>query len=455
MAPKIAVGLFSILLLLFLLLTVMPGVRAQAVSSLDIASRIPSLTTVQPSGNSPSQLAAASAATLAATSVAGSTLACTTYNDAYQGLSQGLSALSSAVGAGGLVSLALSYCQATTYNAKGFIDVPTPGVSTSGSTASSIISSLQSLTGQQTVSPTTAVNATNAKNAPYFLTCPNTPPSSPQTTAILIYPQNGSFVGGDSCLNSVGGIPTVVTLNTQIKNPPIGFGIPTTALPLAKITPLQVTNPGLLSTTDFVYTPEVDGILSNGFSTNSYIFQGVPSYAQHAIWSWSGPFANFGAIPAQSSSSSAPGTYLYVSYPNDVPDPFAGSCWIDYTYNEKTSLDWVHNVNLQFTYQSGTNATGTPITSSLGTPIFPYLSFNFNITTNAMTQGTLPNLSTLSYGVFTPTTYTSPYNSIETYPIDVPSELLVNTQVAQSQSQSIWQKLKSLVGLSGTPTCIP
>ncbi len=246
----------------------------------------------------------------------------------------------------------------------------------------------------QAVSPTTAVNKSNSEAAGWFLTCP---------TQGLGITSQGSFVGGNACLNPLTQLQSEAVLNTKVYD---FIVVP----PFSILKGLTVYNIGALVTQAFMYSPEVDGELSNGFSTDSYIFNGVPSFAQHAIWTWTAPYADF-------SQAQLPAIATY----KDTLDVLPGYCTYGYTYTAKETLNWIKNVNLPFDYANGNGGT-----TLQQVPVFPYLFFDFNITMNSQTTFTSPNLTGLSDGIFTPLTYGKAYSTIEPFPIDIGSVLIAN-----------------------------
>ena len=133
-------------------------------------------------------------------------------------------------------------------------------------------------------------------------------------------------------------LTTTVELDTQIHDTYLNFQDP---IDLASFTilPLKLTNLGNLQAKVYTYSPEVDGELSNGYSTNSYIFQSVPSFAQNAIWSWTSTFPDFSKVSSGNSD-----------YQMDDELWISPVAIISYSYEVKTTLNWVHNSYLPFLF---------------------------------------------------------------------------------------------------------
>ncbi len=297
----------------------------------------------------------------------------------------------------------------------------TQSITTSYSNAASSSTPTSTQGSQVQTSPTSSVAAANAQNSTNFLTC--TAPKSPSTDNSLFIPASGGFVGGATCLNTVSSMTTGVELDTQIRDTFNNFQDP---LDLASFTvlPLKLTNLANLQLKVYTYSPEVDGELSNGYATNSYIFQSVPSFAQNAIWSWTTTFPDFSKVTSGNSD-----------YQMDDEIWTDGITTLSYSYEVKTTLNWVHNTYLPFLFapnglaamtQSPSSGSTTPPTpTKITTPVFPYLFYNFNLTMNSPATFVTPNLTTLSYGIFTPATYYAP-NMMDQFPLDVPSLFISN-----------------------------
>jgi hypothetical protein len=287
-------------------------------------------------------------------------------------------------------------------------------------------------------SPTNTIANDNAGFGPNFLTCPATPPANP-TTNVLFYANDGSYVAGDECLAPTTTIATTLTLPTQVNlNQPGGLATSTVGL-------MQISDPGNLMTQVISYSPTVDNGLSNGFDTTSYIFSGVPSEAQHSIWSWDLEFAEFANAQTQ---APLPISETYSS----TDDPLIsetgliftiGVCTYTYDYAETTTLTSIDNNYIPFNEvvpnsitSAGTDTSGPTFSGSI-TPnsfntlsfnslVYPALLYNSSINIASLASASNPNLVGIGEDIFSPWNYYTPSNSIDEFPINLTNDLLVN-----------------------------
>jgi len=134
-------------------------------------------------------------------------------------------------------------------------------------------------------SPTAIVNTSNSANAIRLLTSPN-PPKQTYTDNYLFTPY-GDFTGGDVCFLSAA--PLYPTVNYDI----VASGPTPNDVSIQNF---YIDNIGELDLFNLGYSPIVDGTLSNGFNTKSYIYEQVPSYAQHGLWSWAAKYAELPGV---------------------------------------------------------------------------------------------------------------------------------------------------------------
>ncbi len=278
---------------------------------------------------------------------------------------------------------------------------------------------------EQAVSPTNSVYSfdTSPSVAGWFLTCP--------TSSMGLYSSSDKFVGGNGCINPSSNLQSAAIMTSTVYN----FYVEPAWTTLGGLTAY---NFGELLSQVYAYVPQVDGEISNGFSTQSYIFQSVPSFAQHALWAWSAPYAELSnaKLPA-SSSYTSPGLMTLAV------------CNYRYVYNVKETLSSLNNINIPFDYSSKSGSTSANKLTVYNTPVLPYLFMNWNITTNPQTTYTTPNLTGPTSGIFTPLTYGT-FNAIEPYPIDIPSLMIANfSSSGSSQSTSVFNASGTAVQLSG------
>ena len=263
------------------------------------------------------------------------------------------------------------------------------------------------LYGPTANSPVSSVAQYNQNNAQLFLDCSPLNPSG-TTSNVLFYSGYAPYVAGAYCLNTMSSLQTTLTLGTEIS-------WTSTSPATAVVQSMEAGNAANVVVYNLAYSPMVDNTLSNGFSTNTYIFQPIPSYAQNDIWAWSAVFANFGnaAIQLPESetwSSGSSGQQLSLQ---------SGSCVYNYGYSETTTLNSVDNYNMPFSVVTGPEGS-TSSTSSFTTPVLPYFTYGFNaIIPNSGSQIN-PSLNGLQYDTLSPWNY---YNSngIDPITIDLPT----------------------------------
>ncbi|MGC8676487.1 MAG: hypothetical protein ACP5T3_03170, partial [Candidatus Micrarchaeia archaeon] len=140
--------------------------------------------------------------------------------------------------------------------------------------------------GNYQYAPANLVNASNAKTAINLLICP--------FQSSLLEPGQDYFVtnslapiAGDYCNAPKGTLQTTVKIPLTIK-----WSDTTPAT--AQVGSLSVEPPAELSMQMLSMSPMLtNGNIANGYSSQTYIFTGVPSVAQHAIWTWSALLADF------------------------------------------------------------------------------------------------------------------------------------------------------------------
>ncbi len=145
-----------------------------------------------------------------------------------------------------------------------------------------------SISGSYTYSPANQVNATNSQTAVNLLICPLSGSISPGQDYFVPNEQEFPYVAGDACSS------TATSLSTQI-NLPLTVTWSDTQLASAQVGSMQMQNPASVNIQLLAMSPLLNGnTIANGYASQTYIFTGVPSVAQHAVWSWSAAFADFG-----------------------------------------------------------------------------------------------------------------------------------------------------------------
>ena len=285
-------------------------------------------------------------------------------------------------------------------------------------------------------SPTEQVYQNNTVNALKFLTCPQNPTTEPNPTDGFYFDANkANYIGGDSCLAELNNLTTTLYglyTTIDVQSPSEWLVILMQSFNggwVDNVSTLQVNNPGAMELQEIGYSPVVDGLLSNGFNTSSYIFQGVPSSAQHAVWSWTLQYADFSLAPKESATFQAGISLIEPGIDMKTLNPEV--CFYSGGYYEKTTLDSVSNLNIPFTEVLGkknatTQSYSISNTTTFQTPAFPSIYDNFAIYLRNSGPSTNPDLTNMYEDVFSPWNYYTPGNSIDPFPIDLPSLFIAN-----------------------------
>jgi len=164
----------------------------------------------------------------------------------------------------------------------------------------------------------------------------------------------------------------------------------------------------------------VDGTLSNGFNTKSYVYEQVPSYAQHGLWSWAAKYAE---LPGVSNTMEISYSYTEVNtitcYNTDGIAVSTYTIYTPLTANMYVTMNNLNNTFIPYNVVTGENSYTT-----FNTPILPYILYNFSIPSPGSLV--LPMYMNISYDTFSPWNYYEPQNSIEPFPIDTGSRFFVN-----------------------------
>ncbi|MGC8586636.1 MAG: hypothetical protein ACP5K5_03805, partial [Candidatus Micrarchaeia archaeon] len=178
-----------------------------------------------------------------------------------------------------------AYCAADSSTYGSCYSMSLQGITTSFPSAGS--GSLGSSTGQASSIPlTSSILDYNSKNNQWLITCPMTP--NAMNTSEYFYTKAHSFIAGNRCLASSTPLYTTAMLSSQTY-----WSI--SSLASTSIT-FNIYNIGNAAVQNLAYSGEASkggGFnISNGYDTNSYIYDGVPSANQSAIWSWYAEYAN-------------------------------------------------------------------------------------------------------------------------------------------------------------------
>ncbi len=287
------------------------------------------------------------------------------------------------------------------------------------------------VTGTSITSPATQVNKTNYKMVPELLICPlsfqqdeNPENESYFYTNTSQYP----FVAGDACLNHMTKLETNISLPLTIYlNGP-------NAADYASVGNMKLNHTAELFIRVLGYSPMVeDGSLnytSNGFSSNSYVFKQVPSFAQHAIWTWSAPFVNFSNAKMPASLEVKITPLFNIDYNNSsfgwstsgerdskleigllkkkMPIQYY-NCTYNYRYDVNLTLDNINNTFIPFNEITNTISMSSAV---FNTTVLPSFLMSYQIPSPG--GATLGN----SYDIFDPLNYYTPANTEDMFPLD-------------------------------------
>ena len=263
--------------------------------------------------------------------------------------------------------------------------------------------------GSYVYSPTAIVNASNSANAIWLLTSPN-PPKQTYTDDYLFTPYD-NFTGGDVCFLNSNPLYSIVRYDIVVSGPTLSD---------VSIDDFYIDNIGELDLFNLGYSPLVDDTLSNGFNTKSYIYDQVPSYAQHGLWTWAAKYAD---LPGLSNTTEIIYNYTKVNtttcyYPNGTVENVSITN-TTLTENIYVTVSNIRNYVIPYNVVSGENSYTT-----FNTSILPYLLYNFSLPSPGSLL--LPMYMNMSYDTFGPWNYYEPQNSIEPYTIDTGSRFFVN-----------------------------
>ncbi|HUB92429.1 MAG TPA: hypothetical protein VL945_00550, partial [Candidatus Saccharimonadales bacterium] len=285
-------------------------------------------------------------------------------------------------------------------------------------------------------SPTGQVFNGNYGEAPNYLTCPTNASSLNPTTDLYFYANKNTGIAGDKCLTANTTFSsTLYGLTTSVSVPPVDefFHILSSVGSggyITGVSELQIANPGAVSEQDLGYSPSVDGVLSNGFNTSSYIFDKVPSFAQHGIWSWNLVLPDFSAASVPASSN------LFFTMQTITEPGTGGICLYTGPYFEQTTLDSVNTNYIPFTeieHNSSSTNYNSSSRSTFDTAVYPFLLYSYVLTQDNAGPLSNPNLTGMSEDIYSPWNYYTPANSEDQFPIDLPSLLFARSTTKGNQ----------------------
>jgi hypothetical protein len=300
-------------------------------------------------------------------------------------------------------------------------------------------------------SPSSIVEQYNYQNAPTFITCPSVPEKNP-TDQQYFYTGQTSFVAGDVCTNDPTNLSmtaplflfTTLMLKTNYNYPAIP-GVPYPSLISSSLSPLSVSNPAYVSAREISYSPSTNNNISDLYNSDINVFQGLPATAQHLIWTWSADFADFSNANPMITSNSG-----IISGLNMMRLQL-----YTYSYSVSTSVNGISNYYIPFSEIIGYNAINTnnnniiPVNAinyglaensktfemnQFNANVLPYFVLNYNLAA--------PGGQSLSYysDMYTPSTYYTPYNSLDMFPINSTSDFYASF-IPKSSSSNFWSSI--------------
>lgn len=277
------------------------------------------------------------------------------------------------------------------------------------------------------LSPAQEVYNYNEQNAGYLLNCELNFIALSGNPAYLLVPYPGDFgdwqVYGNPCVTPSFPKSIPITLYMTANVPTIQGGLPSPAFVQVSLSMQGAVNAVF---GNIGYNPEVStpagNVLSTAFNSRSYIFQTIPVSGQQGLWTW---YA-LAIDPAKFGSIYSPGQLqvTLTSPGNTYGTDQVGDCTYTYTVISNIQLTGV-SAGPSIPFPTG------PSTSSTNVNILPYLLYNATIV-NAET-GNQFNYG-ISYDMFSPYNYQSPYTQLEPFPVNALPFLFAGTVNSSSST---------------------
>ncbi|MDE1833645.1 MAG: hypothetical protein KGH58_04475, partial [Candidatus Micrarchaeota archaeon] len=250
----------------------------------------------------------------------------------------------------------------------------------------------------------------NTANALWLLSCP----SSPGGGAAEYFSSNlASFLGGDMCLANNAPLTSGAKVTTSVSWGP-------TTPPNGILDNITFTNIATGTINDIAYSGATNAIasstfdISNGYNTQSYIFQQVPAQAQHGVWGWNAKRANFSGF----------NTVILSQWQNYASQSFDGGSSFAFIQNfDQSSYQWTcsysYKLSTSINIQSIQNAN-IPLDSNGGSPVsvLPYFLYNISLpsTTSELNYAPTNAVLNLSLDLYSPHNFQSPQQNLDPFP---------------------------------------
>ncbi|MDE2022273.1 MAG: hypothetical protein KGI71_05185, partial [Patescibacteria group bacterium] len=290
----------------------------------------------------------------------------------------------------------------------------------------------------QPYSPEGQVNASNAANALWLLTCPSAPGSG---GADQYFTANPNF-GGDACLQHPTSYTSIIGVQTSVTPgyyPGINYdsaadcwdcsgSTSITASPIVGLMTQGSTQANAPTQSNVLgFTAQADNAISSTFSNSSYAYQLPAAQTQHALWTWSYEMPTMlPPVRGQGPVSYSPSNQMLVNENNaggygwqeiiiscgysGCTESMSSCSYSSYSYSGNSTIYYALNGGATFMEASG---------SQFSTPIMPFFSYRIKVPAPFGQQ------LNLSYDIFSPSQYQNPSNNIDALPVDVGSQFFV------------------------------
>jgi len=268
----------------------------------------------------------------------------------------------------------------------------------------------------------------NTANALWLISCP----ASPGSVTNLFSSNLASFIGGNMCQT----INTPLTSGAKVTTSITWNGYAPVTGSIANLTFTNAAT-GLIS--NLAYSGATNSIasstfdISNGYNTESYIFQQVPAQAQQGVWGWDAKRADFSGFNAielslwqsyTSQSFNGGNAYTFVQNFNQDSSGtnYQWSCSYSYNFGLSLSIQSIENANI-------------PIATGGGSPVsvLPYLLYNISLpsTTSELNVKTSNAVLNLSLDLYSPHNFGSAAQNLDPFPFFTDAGFFAGQHTAQ------------------------
>ncbi len=182
---------------------------------------------------------------------------------------------------------------------------------------------------QQEFPPMSVIRQYNNNTAQWLITCPVAP--NPSLTTEYFVSQKGSHIGGDACLAGSSPLTTEVYIYGSVGWAPFAWANEPYFDPLFYV---GIVSPAIGTVDNLAYSGEtnINGEtaynISNGYNSNSYIFNRVNASVEEGIWSWNNKFANFNNVDLSKTKIKTTQKLVYLSHEMHLNVTMNGACQV-------------------------------------------------------------------------------------------------------------------------------